>query len=145
MKRTYEYRVTSVGGLESVATSILRELGQHRIVAFDAPMGAGKTTLIGALARAIGTTAIINSPTFAIVNDYGIEGCGESIYHFDLYRLKNIGEVMDIGFDDYMNSGNFCFIEWPEVAEDILPDNIAKITIDVNPDNLERTICLTVD
>lgn len=137
------YTANTVEELDGVALQILSDLGDVRIVTFNAPMGAGKTTLISALSRALGTQSIVNSPTFAIVNDYDIEGNGSAIYHFDLYRLKSMGELMDIGFDDYISSGNYCFVEWPELAIDLLPDNYATISISVDPDSLSRTIELS--
>ena len=96
--------------------------------AFYAPMGAGKTTFIKAICEELGSTDVITSPTFAIVNEYGVTNC-QSIYHFDLYRIKKMEELYDIGADDYFYSGNPCFIEWPEKAESALPDETIKITI----------------
>lgn len=137
------YTANSVEDLDGVARQILSDLGDVRVVAFNAPMGAGKTTLISALSKALGTLSIVNSPTFAIVNDYDMGECGSAIYHFDLYRLKSMGELMDIGFDDYISSGNYCFVEWPELALDLLPDNYATITISVDQESLSRTIELS--
>ncbi len=124
--------------LEGLAPKILEAIGQRRIVAFDAPMGAGKTTLIKALCQALGSDSIVNSPTFAIVNDYELPS-GESVFHFDLYRLKNLGEALDVGCNEYFDSGSYCFVEWPEVAADLLPDNACHISISV-ADNGMRTI-----
>ncbi len=137
------YTANSVEDLDGVARQILSDLGDVRVVAFNAPMGAGKTTLISALSKALGTLSIVNSPTFAIVNDYDMDERGSAIYHFDLYRLKSMGELMDIGFDDYISSGNYCFVEWPELALDLLPDNYATITISVDQESLSRTIELS--
>lgn len=134
------YTANTLEELDDVARRILADLGNVRVVAFDAPMGAGKTTLISALSKALGTLSIVNSPTFAIVNDYDMEGNGSAIYHFDLYRLKSMGELMDIGFDDYISSGNYCFVEWPELALDLMPDNYATIKICVDQDTLARRI-----
>ena len=105
--------------------------------AFYAPMGAGKTTFIKAICEELGSDDVITSPTFAIVNEYGIGkagGQGSSIFHFDLYRIKKAEELFDIGADDYFYSGSPCFIEWPEMAEDALPDETVKITITPQPD-----------
>ncbi|MDO4462034.1 MAG: tRNA (adenosine(37)-N6)-threonylcarbamoyltransferase complex ATPase subunit type 1 TsaE [Bacteroidia bacterium] len=137
------YTANSIEELEGVAHQILSDLGDIRVVAFNAPMGAGKTTLIAALSKALGTSSIVNSPTFAIVNDYDMGDSRAAIYHFDLYRLKSMGELMDIGFDDYISSGNYCFVEWPELAIGLLPEEYATITISVDPDTLSRTIELT--
>ena len=104
--------------------------------AFYAPMGAGKTTFIKAICEELGSTDVITSPTFAIVNEYTlnshlspITSHLSTIYHFDLYRIKKVEELYDIGADDYFYSGNPCFIEWPEMAESALPDETIKITI----------------
>ncbi|MCQ2200550.1 MAG: tRNA (adenosine(37)-N6)-threonylcarbamoyltransferase complex ATPase subunit type 1 TsaE [Bacteroidales bacterium] len=137
------YTANTVQDLDNVASQIINDLGDVRVVAFDAPMGAGKTTLIAALSKALGTLSVVNSPTFAIVNDYDMADVNGAIYHFDLYRLKSMGEVMDIGFEDYVSSGNYCFVEWPELALDLMPDNYATISISVNPDTLARTIELS--
>lgn len=124
--------------LSELAPAILKSIGDRRVVTFDAPMGAGKTTLIKALCESIGTESIVNSPTFAIVNDYEMNN-GNSVFHFDMYRLKNIVEAIDMGCEDYFYSGSYCFIEWPEIIESLLPDNIAQVKITVGEDNT-RTI-----
>ena len=109
--------------------------------AFYAPMGAGKTTFIKAICEELGSTDVITSPTFAIVNEYEMpsfpstwEGRGGVAYHFDLYRIKKAEELYDIGAEDYFYSGSPCFIEWPEMAESALPDETIKITITPQPD-----------
>lgn len=110
--------------------------------AFYAPMGAGKTTFIKAVCEELGVEDVITSPTFAIVNEYtiaednedSIAQWGDTVYHFDFYRIKKQEEVYDMGSDDYFYSGNLCFMEWPELIEEALPDNVIKITIAVNPD-----------
>ncbi len=91
-------------------------------------LGAGKTTFIKAICEELGVTDVINSPTFAIVNEY-LSGEGEPIYHFDFYRIKREQEVLDIGYEDYVYSGNLCFMEWPELIEGLLPDDAVKVTI----------------
>lgn len=132
------YRANTVEELSAIAPEILKSIGARRVVTFDAPMGAGKTTLIKALCEAIGTDSIVNSPTFAIVNDYETRG-GDSVFHFDMYRLKNIVEAIDMGCEDYFYSGSYCFIEWPEIIESLLPEDIAQIKISLGEDNT-RTI-----
>ena len=107
----------------------------------DAPMGAGKTTLVKAICKALGTPSVVNSPTFAIINDYELPG-GKAVYHFDLYRLKSIEEAFNMGFDEYFYSGNYCFVEWPAIAEDILPEDAKVLTITVNPDG-SRTVTVS--
>ena len=104
------------------------------VVAFYGKMGAGKTTFIKALCEELGVEDVITSPTFAIVNEYTIGERGESIYHFDFYRIKRLEEVYDMGYEDYFYSGNLCLIEWPELIEEILPDEAIRVTIAEQPD-----------
>lgn len=98
------------------------------VYAFYGKMGAGKTTLIKALCDVLGVEDVVNSPTFAIVNEY-TSGKGEPIYHFDFYRIKTIEEVYDMGYEDYFYSGHLCLLEWPELIEPILPDDAIRVTI----------------
>ena len=105
-------------------------------------MGAGKTTFIKAVCGELGSTDVITSPTFAIVNEYTAKNL--PIYHFDLYRIKKMEELYDIGADDYFYSGNPCFIEWPEMAESALPDETIKITI-VPQDNGSRIVSFSIE
>lgn len=126
-------------GEQVSALDILRSNEPHRVFAFDAPMGAGKTTFIKQLVEKMGSADIVNSPTFAIVNVYDVEQPyrGE-VYHFDCYRLKDIREAIDFGAEDYLYSGNYCFIEWPQMIDALLPDNTVwvKITLQENGDRL---------
>ena len=117
-------------GEEVSPLEILRECEPHRVFAFDGQMGAGKTTFIKSLCEAMGTEDIVNSPTFAIVNVYDVEQPykGE-VYHFDCYRLKDIREAMDFGAEEYLYSGNYCFIEWPDIIERLLPEDTIYIRI----------------
>lgn len=112
------------------ALEILRECEPHRVFAFEGAMGAGKTTFIKKLVEEMGSTDIVNSPTFAIVNVYDVEQPyrGE-VYHFDCYRLKDIREAMDFGAEEYLYSGNYCFIEWPEKIEALLPEDTVWVKI----------------
>ena len=96
-------------------------------------MGAGKTTFVKALCQELGVQDVITSPTFALVNEY-TDGQGQPIYHFDFYRIKRIEEVYDMGYEDYFYSGNLCLLEWPELIEDILPDDVVKVHISVQGD-----------
>ena len=112
-----------------------------KVFAFYGKMGAGKTTFIKAICEALGVKDVINSPTFAIVNEYEA-GNGEPIYHFDFYRIKKEQEVLDIGYEDYVYSGNLCFMEWPELIEDLLPDDVVKVTIEEQEDGT-RTVRAT--
>ena len=102
--------------------------GKGTCFAFYAPMGAGKTTFIKAVCEELGVTDVITSPTFAIVNEY-TDGEGQPIYHFDFYRVKKLEEVYDMGYEDYFYSGGLCFIEWPELIEEILPDDAVRVSI----------------
>ena len=119
-------------GEEVSALDILRVAEPHRVFAFDGPMGAGKTTFIKKLCEQMGTVDVVNSPTFAIVNVYDVEQPykGE-VYHFDCYRLKDIREAMDFGAEEYLYSGNYCFIEWPEKIEALLPEDTVWVKIEV--------------
>jgi tRNA threonylcarbamoyladenosine biosynthesis protein TsaE len=113
-------------------------MGDNKIFAFYGKMGVGKTTFIKAVCEEMGVTDVVNSPTFAIVNEY-LDGQGNTIYHFDFYRIKSEREVYDIGFDEYIDSGSLCFIEWPELIEDFLPEETISVYIEEAPDGT-RTI-----
>ena len=117
-------------GNEVSPLEILQKTEPHRVYAFEGQMGAGKTTFIKSPCEAMGTMDVVNSPTFAIVNVYDVEQpyCGE-VYHFDCYRLKDIREAMDFGAEEYLYSGNYCFIEWPMMMEALLPEDTIYITI----------------
>ena len=127
-------------GEEVNALEILHANEPRRVFAFDGPMGAGKTTFIKHLVEQMGTTDVVNSPTFAIVNVYDVEHPyrGE-VYHFDCYRLKDIREAIDFGAEEYLYSGNYCFIEWPEMIEALLPDDTVWVKI-VPQENGERKL-----
>lgn len=116
------------------ALELLRAAEPHRVFAFDGQMGAGKTTFIKKLCEEMGTSDVVNSPTFAIVNVYDVEQPyrGE-VYHFDCYRLKDIREAIDFGAEEYLYSGNYCFIEWPDKIEALLPDDTVYVHIEVLP------------
>ena len=117
-------------GEQVSALDILRQAEPHRVFAFDGQMGAGKTTFIKKLCEQMGTTDVVNSPTFAIVNVYDVEQPYQGeVYHFDCYRLKDIREAIDFGAEDYLYSGNYCFIEWPEMIEALLPEDTVYIRI----------------
>lgn len=122
-------------GEEVSALEILKETEPHRVFAFDGQMGAGKTTFIKKLCEEMGTTDVVNSPTFAIVNVYDVEQPYQGeVYHFDCYRLKDIREAMDFGAEEYLYSGNYCFIEWPEMIDALLPEDTVRVSIEPLPD-----------
>lgn len=116
--------------------------GKGTCIAFYAPMGAGKTTFIKAICEELGVEDVITSPTFAIVNEY-TDRENNPVYHFDFYRIKKMEELYDMGADDYFYSGNLCFMEWPEIVEDALPEDIIKVTIAVNDDET-RTVTISI-
>lgn len=106
---------------------------QHKVLAFYGAMGAGKTTFIKAVCEEMGVEDVITSPTFAIVNEY-TDAEGQPVYHFDFYRIKKMEELYDMGYEEYLNSGGFCLMEWPEMIEEALPDDTLRITIKENAD-----------
>lgn len=127
-----------LSNLKEVAQKILDE-SQHKIIIFDAPMGAGKTTLIKELVKRLGVNDIANSPTFSIVNEYRTEA-NEIVYHFDLYRIEDEEETLDFGIEEYLFSGNWCFIEWPEKISNLLPDTYHSVEISIDDENTRTLI-----
>ena len=126
-----------IKGLDSIseaAREFVAKMGDANIFAFYGNMGAGKTTFIKAICEELGVTDVINSPTFAIVNEYRSDETGELIYHFDFYRIKKLDEVYDMGYEDYFYSGALCFIEWPELVEEVLPGDAVKVIIEEEED-----------
>ena len=138
--KTTEIQVASLNDLDAAAHKFMELMGDETVYAFHGEMGVGKTTFISALVRALGVDDDeANSPSFAIVNEYRSDTTAELIYHFDLYRLETMEEILDIGFEDYLDCGALCLIEWPEKVEDILPDDTVEVTIRLNDDH-SRTI-----
>ncbi|MBR1800563.1 MAG: tRNA (adenosine(37)-N6)-threonylcarbamoyltransferase complex ATPase subunit type 1 TsaE [Bacteroidaceae bacterium] len=138
---TLRQPLPSLTGGAGPVHDFIAALGERRVVAFYGSMGAGKTTFIAALCRELGVTEPVTSPTFAIVNEYRTTalspagGVGEgSIFHFDFYRIKRLEEAYDIGFEDYLDSGHLCLIEWPELIEELLPEDAVRVHITVNDD-----------
>ena len=126
--------IDNLSGIGKAARLFLSEIGDHSIVAFYAPMGAGKTTFTTALCKELGVREdAVSSPTFAIVNEYRA-GDGSPVYHFDFYRINKLAEALDIGLYDYLDSGALCLIEWPENIEDLLPEETLRVSISVQPD-----------
>jgi tRNA threonylcarbamoyladenosine biosynthesis protein TsaE len=131
--------VNSLLDLEEAAKRLLEFSGSQKMFVFYGDMGAGKTTFIKALCSRLGVKETVSSPTFSIVNEY--EGNGQTIYHFDFYRIKSIQEAYDIGYEDYFYSGDICLIEWPEKIEELLPEHYIKVRItSVDPDKRVLTI-----
>lgn len=130
-----EIRIKSIEEIAVAAKEFVAAMGERKVFAFYGKMGAGKTTFIKAVCEELGVEDVITSPTFAIVNEYRSETSGELIYHFDFYRVKKIEEVYDMGFEDYFYSGALCFIEWPELCEEVLPEDTVKVTIEETPDS----------
>ena len=128
-----EIKINSLSEISSAAKQFVAAMGDNTIFAFYGHMGAGKTTFIKAICEELGVEDVITSPTFAIVNEY-TDGKGEPVYHFDFYRIKKQEEVYDIGFEDYVESGSVCLMEWPELIEDILPADTVKVRITEQPD-----------
>lgn len=136
----HELLIRDLSEIDSVAEKFLREVGQNRLIAFYAPMGAGKTTFTTAICRVLGVADdAVSSPTFSIVNEYRT-AAGESLFHFDFYRISKISEALDIGLFDYLDSGALCIMEWPENIEEILPEDTLKVSISVSPEGC-RHIC----
>ena len=132
-------QINSVDSIRESAKAFLAAMDDRTVFAFHGQMGAGKTTFIKAICEELGVEDVINSPTFAIINEYRSETTGELIYHFDFYRINKLSEAEDIGTEDYFYSGALCFIEWPEKIEDLLPGDVVEVTIKENPDGT-RTV-----
>ncbi len=130
--------ITDTGDLPRAAEEFLSKIGNNRIIAFFAPMGAGKTTFTTAICERLGVEDAVCSPTFTIINEYRTR-TGEPLYHFDFYRINRLEEAVDLGLDDYFYSGALCIIEWPENITGLLPEETLKVHITVNPD-LSRTV-----
>ena len=122
--------IRGLSDIKSAAAKFLELKGRSSVIALYGGMGAGKTTFTKALCRVLGVVDGVNSPTFNIVNEYRTDS-GETVYHFDFYRIESIAEALDIGFEEYLYSGDLCIIEWPEKVEQILPDDTLKVQISV--------------
>lgn len=131
--KTMEIKIDSIERIHDAAQLFIEKMGDNRIFAFYGKMGVGKTTFIKAVCEELGVTDVINSPTFAIVNEY-LDGSGRPIYHFDFYRIRKPAEVLDIGFEDYVGSDALCFMEWPELIGDYLPEETVKVYIEEEDD-----------
>lgn len=137
MKKVY-FELESLDKIHEAARYFLNAVGDANIFAIDGDMGVGKTTFIKAVCEELGVKDVITSPTFSLVNEY-TDGKGEPVYHFDFYRIKKIDEVYDMGYEDYFYGGNLCFLEWPELIESLLPEDVTKVHITTEADG-SRTI-----
>lgn len=133
-----EIKIDKLENIHQAAKEFIEAMGDGNVFAFYGKMGAGKTTFIKAVCECLGVEDVITSPTFAIVNEYRSQ-TSELIYHFDFYRIKKLDEVYDMGYEDYFYSGALCFIEWPELIEELLPEDSIKVTISEQEDG-SRTV-----
>ena len=128
-----QIKIESLDKIHTASKEFLTHMGSGKVFAFYGKMGAGKTTFIKAVCESLGVSDVITSPTFAIVNEYTTAD-NTPVYHFDFYRIKKIDEVYDMGYEDYFYSGRPCFLEWPELIEDLLPEDVVKVSIVMNED-----------
>ena len=133
-----EIIIPSLDKIADAACKFINHIGENRVFAFYGGMGAGKTTFIKAICEQLGVQDAVTSPTFAIVNEYASDM--GSIYHFDFYRIKNQGEVMDLGFDEYAYSGNLCLMEWPELIEELLPEHTINVRIEETENGMRKVL-----
>lgn len=133
-----EIKIQSLDQIHNAAREFIAAMGDNTVFAFYGKMGAGKTTFVKALCRELGVEDVVTSPTFAVINEYRSEIAGELIYHFDFYRIKKLEEVYDMGYEDYFYSGALCFIEWPELIEELLPGNTVCVTIEEQEDGSRK-------
>ena len=140
-----EIKIKDLGNIQEAARLFIEQIGDHKVFAFYGKMGAGKTTFIKAICEELGVEDVITSPTFAIINEYRTSPKGRlveaTIYHFDFYRIKKLEEVYDMGYEDYFYSGALCFIEWPELIEELLPEDTVKVCITENGDGTRSIVC----
>ena len=126
--------ITGLDGINAAAKKFVEKMDNQKVFAFYGKMGAGKTTFIKAVCECLGVEDTVTSPTFAIVNEYQSDAVDYPIYHFDFYRIKKLEEVYDMGYEDYFYSGSLCFLEWPELIEELLPEDATKVTIEETAD-----------
>ena len=134
-----EIKINDLEHIREAARQFINAMGTEHVFAFYGSMGAGKTTFIKAICEELGVDDVVTSPTFAIVNEY-LTSTGGTIYHFDFYRIKKLEEVYDMGYEDYFYSDALCFIEWPEMMEELLPEGATKVQITENPDGTRTVI-----
>ena len=137
-----EIKIQDLEHIREAAREFINNIGDSSVFAFYGKMGAGKTTFIKAICEELGVEDVITSPTFAIVNEYTADA--GPAFHFDFYRIKKLEEVYDMGFEDYFYSGSLCLIEWPELIEEVLPEDAVKVHITENPDGT-RIVSMSID
>ena len=140
-----EIKINSLDTIREAAKQFIAAMDDTTVFDFYGKMGAGKTPFIKAICEELGVTDVINSPTFAIVNEYRSDETGELIYHFDFYRIKKLDEVYDMGYEDYFYSGALCFIEWPELVEEVLPGDAVKVIIEEVEDGTREVRLESID
>lgn len=140
-----EIKIQSLDHIHEAARKFIAAMGDNTVFALYGKMGAGKTTFIKALCQELGVEDVVTSPTFAVINEYRSDIAGELIYHFDFYRIKKLEEVYDMGYEDYFYSGALCFIEWPELVEELLPGNTIKVTIEELEDGSRKLTMENLD
>ncbi len=133
----FQTHVSNLSMLQESAKLLLQNFPEDRIFAFYGAMGAGKTTFIKAICHELGSSDYVTSPTFALINEYSTDN-GSVIYHFDFYRIKKLEEAFDLGYEDYIYSGNYCLIEWPEMIESLLPEGIVEVRIKETEENIRQ-------
>lgn len=140
-----EIRINSIDELPTAAREFVAMMGDQTVYAFHGEMGAGKTTFIRALAEQLGVDPDeANSPSFSIINEYRSATTAELIYHFDLYRLESVEEALEIGVEDYFDSGALCLLEWPERIEPLLPDDTVVVKVTVDPADHSRLLTVNI-
>lgn len=135
-----KFTIQSLETIDQIAEEFVRNMGDNTVFAFHGKMGAGKTTFIKAICEKLGVEDTINSPTFAIINEYR-SNTAELVYHFDFYRINKQEEAFDLGYEDYFYSGSLCFIEWPEKVEELLPHDTIHVTITEQEDGTRQVVC----
>ena len=140
-----EIKIQSLEHIHEAAREFIAAMGDNTVFALYGKMGAGKTTFIKPLCQELGVEDVVTSPTFAVINEYRSDIAGELIYHFDFYRIKKLEEVYDMGYEDYFYSGALCFIEWPELVEELLPGNTIKVTIEELEDGSRKLTMENLD
>lgn len=135
-----EIRIDHLDNIRVAAQEFIAHIGDSKVFAFYGKMGAGKTTFVKAICEELGVEDVITSPTFAIINEYTTGQEQTAIYHFDFYRIKKLEEVYDMGYEDYFYSGALCFIEWPELIEEVLPEDAVKVEITEKEDGTRAIV-----